>query len=88
MAINWRVLTIGALTMGLGSWFSAIGRSNWVHTNLAKVAEFFAGLTTVNMFLVIVGSVILAFGLLWGRWLAASILGLLFAVGAFAISFW
>ena len=88
MAINLRILTIGALTLGIGSWLSRIEKSEWIRSTAPGVAEWFASLNVLWMLLVIVGAVVVAFGIFWARWIWAVILGFLFAVGAYIISFW
>ena len=86
--LNLRVLTIGFLLMGLGSWFRAIEISPWVQWNLSFVSEFFAQYRVVSAGLQLGGAVIVGFGLFWTRWFWATLFGIAFALFVFIIAFW
>jgi hypothetical protein len=79
---------MGAISLGLGSWFTSLSRSQWIIANIPIVADFFSGISPISMVLGVVGAVIVAFGLLWGRWILAGLVGILFALGVFVITFW
>jgi len=51
------------------------------------IADFFLSISLVSMFLAVVGVIIVAFGLFWGRWLWGMIVGVLFAIGTFVLFF-
>jgi len=80
--LNWRIITIGGLLLGIGSMFDRAAELSYT-----PVADFFASITLLSMFLAIVGVIIIAFGLFWGRWLWGMILGVLFAIGTFILFF-
>lgn len=88
MAVNFRILTVGFLLMGLGSWFRAIELSPWVQGNLPFVSNFFAQYHIASAGLQLGGAVITGFGFFWGRWFWAVLFGLSFALFVFVISFW
>lgn len=88
VALNFPVLTMGFLLMGLGSWFRAIEASPWVQGNLAFVSDFFASVHIVSAGLQLAGAVIVGFGLFWGRWILATVFGLLFAALSFVVFLW
>jgi hypothetical protein len=66
--------------MGLGSIFD---RATGVP--YPPIADFFTSIAVLSMFLAVLGGIIVAFGLFWGRWVWSIILGVLFAVGTFIL---
>lgn len=88
MALNFRILTVGFLLMGLGSWFRAIELSPWVQGNLRFIADFFASIHVASAGIQLGGAIIVGFGFFWGRWFWAGLFGGLFAAFVFLISFW
>jgi len=85
--VNWRILTIGALMMGFGSWFRTFENSEWIRATIPIVSDFFREIHVLSIALVLAGSVIAVYGLFWGRWIISTVLGLSFAIGVFVVSF-
>ena len=80
--LNWRVIMIGGMLFGVGSMFDRASGIPY-----PPVADFFASIALLSMFLATIGGIIVAFGLFWGRWLWGIIVGVLFAVGTFILFF-
>ena len=87
MAVNLRVLTIGGAVSFVGSVLWKIQTSPWVRGNFGWLSDFLVGGATVIQFLIIIGAVLFAFGLFWGRWILAIIFGVLFALGIYVLTF-
>ena len=87
MALNLRVLTIGGLISFIGALLWKIQESNWVRDTLPSLSDAMASAAAVIQLIVIIGAVIVAFGLFWGRWILAIIFGSLFALVIYVLTF-
>ena len=87
MALNLRVLTIGGLISFIGALLWKIQESNWVQSTLPSLSDAMASAAAVIQLIVIIGAVIVAFGLFWGRWILAIIFGSLFALVIYVLTF-
>ena len=87
MALNLRVLTIGGLISFIGALLWKIQESNWVRGVIPALSDAMSNASAVIQLVVIIGAVIVAFGLFWGRWIPAIIFGSLFALTIYVLTF-
>jgi len=86
MAFNPRVFTIGGIISFVGSMLWKAQTSDWVHANLAPLASFLSSYAAIIQLFIIIGAVIVAFGLFWGRWGLAILFGVLFSLVVYVLT--
>ena len=87
MALNFRVLTIGGAVSFVAGVLWKVQTSPWVRGNLSWLSNALASGATPIQILIIIGAVLFAFGLFWGRWIPAVVLGIIFALGIYVLTF-
>lgn len=85
--VRWRLLTLGGLATFLAGTLWRVRSSQWVQGNARFVADALEPWTLALQATVLVGAATIAVAFFYGKWFLALVFGVLFALGAYFLTF-